>query len=216
MKQRKGWKAGDLCSGNVWQLLLFSCRCSTGLPRFPLWQDNEELLFWSSLIISSAFLPNPGFWISHFVLSANTQFPMGSGAFLWIQTSGSPGVTQFPLCCSLGECCCSQFVPAGVVGFVLCRKSSTESTPVHTAYSLHRFCFCWVQNWLGWNCVWFLKNFFCPSKNQLFQESKYTIFRRHFFNALILQLFESDDLQSHSGTANVDKVPSLQALAICI
>lgn len=36
--------------------------------------------------------------------------------------------------------------------------------------------------------------FFCPCKNQLVRESKYTIFRRHFFNALFLQLFESNDL----------------------
>lgn len=57
---------------------------------------------------------------------------------------------------------------------------------------------------------------FCPCKNQLFQESKYTIFRRHFFNSLFLQQLESDDLQSHSGMENVDKETSLQALAICI
>lgn len=58
--------------------------------------------------------------------------------------------------------------------------------------------------------------FFCPCKDELVQESKYTIFRGHFFNALFLQLFKSNDLQSHSGMANVDKETSLQALAICI
>lgn len=172
------------------------------------------------LIISSDFLPTPGFWISHFFPSANPQFPKGSGTLLQIQTSGSFGVTQFPLCCSLGKCCCSQFVPAGAMEFVLCGKLSTEPAPVHTAYSLYRLCFCWVQYslWLRWNCAGFFKKCisFVLVKNQLFQESKYTIFRRHFFNSLFLQQLESDDLQSHSGMANVDKETSLQALAICI
>jgi len=62
----------------------------------------------------------------------------------------------------------------------------------------------------------FRKYSYCPSQNQLVQESNYTIFRRHFFNVLFLRLFESNDLHSHSGTANVDKETSLQVLAICI
>lgn len=119
------------------------------------------------------------------------------------------GMLLPPVCASWGN-------GVSTVWVVACR--SCAGTP----YSLYRLCFCWMWPPLSdcsqvKLCRIFKKMYCCcPCQNQLVRESSYTIFRRHFFNVSFLQLFESNDLHSHSGMASADKETSLQTLAICI
>lgn len=113
------------------------------------------------LINSSAFLPTPGFWISHFVLSANPQFPMGSGALLQIQTSGSFGVTSFPYAAHLGNAAAPSLCQLGQWS-LFCGENCQQN--LHQYIQLIRFTDCAFVECsilsltpLQWNCAGFFK-----------------------------------------------------------
>lgn len=99
----------------MWQLVLFSCRCSTGLPRLLLWQDNEELLFWSSPL-PFCLLQASEFHILFFQQAHN--FPWGLEHCSRFRLQAHPGLPSFPYAahlvnaaapslCQLGNGVCS-------------------------------------------------------------------------------------------------------------
>lgn len=135
LKQKKGWKAGNWCSRNLWLLLQFSCRCSTGLPRLTLPQDKEELWFWSSPLTRL-----PSFTWSFFQQAHN--FPQGwsiapdpdsrlTQSYLVPLALLTWGMLLPPVCASWGN-------GVSTVWVVACR--SCAGAP----YSLYRLCFCWM------------------------------------------------------------------------